>query len=61
MATALAQIDTITPSNANDADYTALASREFDQEAVQMGGVIKDLQALIGQTGTEVRPVPPAK
>jgi len=61
IATALAQIDTITQSNANDADHTALAAREFDHETVQMGGIIKDLQVLIGQTGTGQGPIPTAE
>ena len=51
IATALAQIDTITQSNATEADHTAGASREFDQETVQMGEIIKDLHVLIGQRG----------
>ena len=51
IATALAQIDTITQSNATEADHTAGAAREFDQETVQLGEIINDLHELIGQTG----------
>ncbi len=49
IAIALAQIDTITQSNATEADHTAGAARAFDQETVQIGEIIKDLQVLIGQ------------
>jgi methyl-accepting chemotaxis protein len=51
IATALSQIDTITQSNATEADHTAVAAREFDQETVQLGEIIQDLHALIGQRG----------
>jgi len=51
IANAMTQIDTITQANATEADHTAGAAREFDQETVQMGEIIKDLHVLIGQRG----------
>ena len=47
----LAQIATITQSNATKADHKAGTAREFDQETAQMGEIIQDLHVLIGQRG----------
>ena len=49
IATSLVAIDQITQANAAEADRTAAASRAFDSESTELGEIIEDLHALIGQ------------
>ena len=49
IATSLVAIDQITQANAAEADRTAAAARAFDGETTELGEIINDLQALIGQ------------
>ncbi len=49
ISTSLVAIDQITQANAAEADSTASAARAFDAETAELGEIISDLHALIGQ------------